>query len=106
MAEVEAESRALQEVLQRLERPLLSTSVHVEKDGEQEYAEGAVMMDNMRGCGLDFVVDCGMRVRSLCSRLLHTCIVQTAIEHPLLQQFLVPNFWSAAASWPHLCAIQ
>jgi len=52
--------------------------VHVEKDGEQEYAEGAVMMDNMRGCGLDFVVDCGMRVCSLCSRLLHTCIAHTS----------------------------
>ena len=52
----------LQEVLQRLDRPLLSTSVHVEKEGELEFAEGAVMMDMFAGCGLDFVVDCGMRV--------------------------------------------
>ena len=49
-------------MLQRLERPLLSTSVHVEAEGELEFAEGAVMLDMFAGRGLDFVVDCGMRV--------------------------------------------
>lgn len=57
-----------QEVLQRLERPLLSTSVHVEAEGELEFAEGAVMMDMFAGRGLNFVVDCGMRVRQLSLR--------------------------------------
>ncbi|CAK0735793.1 hypothetical protein CVIRNUC_000640 [Coccomyxa viridis] len=50
------------EVLQRLERPLLSTSVHVEAEGELEFAEAAIMMDMFAGKGLDFVVDCGLRV--------------------------------------------
>ncbi len=39
--------------------------MHVEKEGELEFAEGAVMMDMFAGRGLDFVVDCGMRVRPL-----------------------------------------
>lgn len=52
-----------QAVLQELERPLLSTSVHVEAEGELEIPEGAVMMDMFAGRGLDFVVDCGTRVR-------------------------------------------
>lgn len=64
-----------QEVLQRLDRPLLSTSVHVEKEGELEFAEGAVMMDMFAGRGLDFVVDCGMRVRFLCS-----CLAEPALS--------------------------
>ena len=40
--------------------------MHVEKEGELEFAEGAVMMDMFAGRGLDFVVDCGMRVRLSC----------------------------------------
>ena len=52
-----------QAVLQELERPLLSTSVHVEAEGELEIPEGAVMMDMFASRGLDFVVDCGTRVR-------------------------------------------
>ncbi|KAK9916245.1 hypothetical protein WJX75_000443 [Coccomyxa subellipsoidea] len=51
-----------QAVLQELERPLLSTSVHVEAEGELEIPEGAVMMDMFAGRGLDFVVDCGTRI--------------------------------------------
>ncbi|BDA40540.1 Uncharacterized protein YciO [Coccomyxa sp. Obi] len=51
-----------QAVLANLDRPLLSTSVHVEAEGELEIPEGAVMMDMFAGRGLDFVVDCGTRV--------------------------------------------
>ena len=55
----------LQAVLRGLERPLLATSVHVEAEaGALEIPEAAVMMDQFAGRGLDFVVDCGTRVRS------------------------------------------
>ena len=57
--------------MQRLERPLLSTSVHVEAEGELEFAEAAVMMDMFAGKGLDFVVDCGLRVRPRPLPFLH-----------------------------------
>ena len=49
-------------MLANLDRPLLSTSVHVEAEGELEIPEGAIMMDMFAGRGLDFVVDCGTRV--------------------------------------------
>ena len=53
-----------QAVLAGLERPLLSTSVHVEseQEGALEVPEAAVMMDQFAGRGLDFVIDCGTRV--------------------------------------------
>ncbi len=35
----------------------------MEAEGELEIPEGAVMMDMFAGRGLDFVVDCGTRVR-------------------------------------------
>lgn len=101
--------------------------MHVEKDGEQEYAEGAVMMDNMRGCGLDFVVDCGMRVRSLCSRLLHTChtsistltpailgakfLVSSGLLAPIVRNSIIPKVlvitpWRMGGSLMRLHAVQ
>ena len=54
----------MQAVLAGLERPLLSTSVHVESEqvGMLEVPEAAVMMDQFAGRGLDFVIDCGTRV--------------------------------------------
>ena len=80
-----------QAVLQALERPLLATSVHVEaEEGAAEIPEAALMLDQFAGRGLDFVVDCGTRVRPLflclflvrlvfcdCFLLLTTCVKGT-----------------------------
>lgn len=71
-----------QAVLAGLERPLLSTSVHVEAEGELEIPEGAVMADLFAGRGLDFVVDCGTRVRC-CSTSLCLSYVCATCQYPI-----------------------
>jgi hypothetical protein len=73
-------------VLRGLERPLLATSVHVEAEaGALEIPEAAVMMDQFAGRGLDFVVDCGTRVRSLNPAPADTALGRSCAEQAVIE---------------------
>ena len=52
-----------QAILSQLERPLLCTSAHVQMEGELEFPEAAVLMDEYADRNIDFLVDAGPQVR-------------------------------------------